>query len=250
MTATALPPLATFLALLPLWAAHVLGPSLRMLDHLPRSRWLSAAGGLSVAYVFVHILPELAAMEAHLTAATPESLPVQELAIYALALAGLTAFYGLERLVLRHRPGPADPDRPQPPPRGVFLIHLGSFGLYNVLVGTLLVHREAPGLASLALYSTAMALHLLVVDRGLAAHHGRLYRRAGRWVLVAALGVGWGLGLAMPVPEAVLAGLFAVLAGATILNVMKEELPENRAARFGPFLAGAAAYAVLLIAAA
>jgi len=32
----------------------------RLLDVVPRSRWLSAAGGVSVAYVFMHLLPELA----------------------------------------------------------------------------------------------------------------------------------------------------------------------------------------------
>ena len=39
---------------------HLFGAKLRFLDETPRSRWLSAAGGVSVAYVFVHVLPELA----------------------------------------------------------------------------------------------------------------------------------------------------------------------------------------------
>ena len=43
------------LAVVHLFAAH-----LRFLRGVPRSRWLSIAGGVSVAYVFVHLLPELA----------------------------------------------------------------------------------------------------------------------------------------------------------------------------------------------
>jgi hypothetical protein len=40
---------------------HAIGGRLRFLDVIPRSTWLSLAGGISVAYVFVHLLPELAA---------------------------------------------------------------------------------------------------------------------------------------------------------------------------------------------
>ena len=39
---------------------HLFSGSIRFLDVLPRSRWLSAADGISVAYVFVHLLPDLA----------------------------------------------------------------------------------------------------------------------------------------------------------------------------------------------
>lgn len=39
---------------------HLFAGKLRFLDGLPRSRWLSLAAGISVAYVFMHIFPELA----------------------------------------------------------------------------------------------------------------------------------------------------------------------------------------------
>ena len=41
-------------------AIHLYSGRMRFLDVLPRSRWLSVAGGISVAYVFVHLLPDLA----------------------------------------------------------------------------------------------------------------------------------------------------------------------------------------------
>ena len=40
--------------------------------------------------------------------------------------------------------------------------------------------------------------------------------------------------------------LFAFLAGGVVLNVLKEELPEDRQSRFLPFLLGAGGYALLL----
>ena len=39
---------------------HVSAGNLRFLAGVPRSRWLSIAGGISVAYVFARLLPELA----------------------------------------------------------------------------------------------------------------------------------------------------------------------------------------------
>jgi len=39
---------------------HLLIGRLAFLRAIPRSRWLSAAGGVAVAYVFLHVLPELA----------------------------------------------------------------------------------------------------------------------------------------------------------------------------------------------
>jgi hypothetical protein len=47
-----------------------------------------------------------------------------------------------------------------------------------------------------------------------------------------------------------LIALTAFVGGSVILNVLKEELPEDRQSRFGAFLVGAAAYSALLLAAA
>ncbi|HEX6615117.1 MAG TPA: hypothetical protein VF046_02345, partial [Gemmatimonadales bacterium] len=47
-------------AVLVLAAVHIITPSLRFIRGIPRSIWLSIFGGVSVAYVFVHLLPELA----------------------------------------------------------------------------------------------------------------------------------------------------------------------------------------------
>ncbi|HET7409500.1 MAG TPA: hypothetical protein VFJ13_04815, partial [Paracoccaceae bacterium] len=44
-------------------AVHAGSPRLVFLDRTPRSVWLSLAGGVAVAYVFVHLLPELARMQ-------------------------------------------------------------------------------------------------------------------------------------------------------------------------------------------
>ncbi len=130
----------------------------------------------------------------------------------------------------------------------MFWIHLGSYAVYNVLIGYLLLHREETDLRGLLIYAAAMGLHFVVNDQGLREHHGAAYDRVGRWLLAGAPILGWLLGLAVEVPPLALAALFAFLAGGVVLNVLKEELPEDRESRFSAFAAGTAAYALLLLA--
>jgi hypothetical protein len=88
----------TFLAALVFAAIHLLGRALAFLRPAPRSVWLSAAGGISIAYVFVHILPELAHhQDVFATHAGRLSLlDTSERDVYFAALVGLATFYGLE----------------------------------------------------------------------------------------------------------------------------------------------------------
>lgn len=231
-------------------AVHLFGARLLSLDVIPRSPWLSMAGGVSVAYVFVHVLPELAAA-AETIDRSGSALAAIEYHVYLVVLTGFVAFYGLERYV-REESGDGDgSERPavdDREPDGVFWLHTASFAAYNALVGYLLVHRDERGVTALALFAVAMALHFVVNDYGLRSHHGRTYHRYGRWVLAAAVLGGFAAGRAGPVSEVLVAILFAFLAGGVVLNVMKEELPSERRSRFWAFAGGVAGYALVLLA--
>lgn len=50
---------ASLVAVLGLALVHLFSSRLRFLDGTPRSIWRSIADGISVAYVFIHILPGL-----------------------------------------------------------------------------------------------------------------------------------------------------------------------------------------------
>lgn len=226
---------------------HVFVGRIRFIGGTPRSRWLSAAGGVSVAYVFLHLLPEVS--EGQKTLAESFS-PVgfAERHVYLIAMLGLVLFYGLERLASTSSDPDADGRRETGTSPGVFALHIGSFGAYNALVGYLLLHREGGGWRSLALFALAMALHFVVNDYGLREHHKRRYDAVGRWVISLAVVAGFVLGLVTTVHEAMIAVLIAFLAGGVVLNVIKEELPRERESRFSAFLAGAVAYSALLLA--
>lgn len=238
----------SFAAALALALAHLFSGMLRFLEGTPRSVWLSMAGGVSVAYVFVHLLPELSEGQEVVTEAIEGGLAFLESHVYLVALAGLAAFYGLERAATSSRGRRRKEVGEDVPSGGVFWLHISSFAVYNVLIGYLLLHRIDEGLQALVLFSVAMLLHFVVNDYGLREHHKGLYRRIGRWVLAAAVALGWGIGVAAEIPEVAVAVLVAFLAGGVIMNVLKEELPEERESRFWAFLAGAVLYAALLLA--
>lgn len=236
---------AAFIAALGLALVHLYAGKLRFLEGTPRSTWLSVAGGVSVAYVFVHLLPEMSEAQETLAEALGSTLGFLENHGYLVALVGLVVFYGLERAAKasrKARGGEAQATSPW-----VFWLHIGSFALYNLLVGYLLVRRPEQGLWELILFFTAMALHFMVNDFGLREHHKAAYTRSGRWLLAAAVLLGWLLALFGEASEAVLALLLAFLAGGVILNVLKEELPAERESRFWPFAFGTAAYTALLL---
>ena len=239
--------LMTALLAVGLALVHLFSGELRFLDVMPRSRWLSAASGISVAYVFVHLLPDLAEEQETIREAVGEGFSFLEYHVYLVALVGLAVFYGLERAANASRRRRRNAGKEDSTEAGVFWLHVASFSAYNSLIGYLLLHQETPGFQSLFLFAFALGLHFVVNDYGLRKDHKGAYDRAGRWILAASVFAGWGIGLFGEISEAALAVLFAFLAGGVVLNVLKEELPEERESNFGAFAVGAALYAAILL---
>lgn len=219
---------------------HLLAGRFRFGDRIPRSRWLSLAGGVSIAYVFVHLLPEIRDAAATLERYGSPTAFAEQYG-YVIALLGFVAFYGLERFARRARTGAGD--RRRDGGAGAFWIHVCSFAVYNGIIGYLLWDRE---LGALVPFVVAMALHFVVTDAGLRDHHGLPYHRRGRWLLAAAILAGSAIGYVFE--GAFLVAVFVpFLSGGIILNVIKEELPSDRRSRFWAFAGGAAGYAALLL---
>ena len=214
-----------------------------------RRRFLSAAAGISVAYVFIDILPELEVQRRVIVkAAEGTQLLFAEQRIYSLALLSFVVIYGLEHMVLVNRErrresvaaGEAD---------ALFWLQLAGYAAYSALIGYLVIERAERGMLPLAAYTFAMAVHFLIVDRSLGEEHGRAYRRRGRGLLAASVLAGWLIGVVAPLSEVAVARLFAVLAGGVVITSLRSELPDDREGRFWPFCLGAVLFAAVLLAA-
>ncbi|SEO70882.1 hypothetical protein SAMN04487948_104291 [Halogranum amylolyticum] len=223
---------------------HLFVPLLRPTALVSTRQWLSFAGGVSAAYVFVHLLPALRAGQRTLADVGPVESFLDHHA-YLVALAGFVVFYGLENLA--QRSSGDDGDGTNTETSGVFQLHVGTFSVYSGLVGYLLVHRIDDGLRSVAVFAVAMALHFFVVDAGFRRHHADAYHRRGRWILALAVLCGWGVAQLFALAEPSLAVLEAFLAGGIVLNVTKEEIPAERQSAFPSFVVGAVCYATLLL---
>jgi len=227
---------------------HLLAPRVRGLPLVPERAIGSFAGGLAVAYVFLHLLPEIAVGNEGVAEAlgeTVEDSPVLELTIFLVALTGFTVFYGLERLADRHSPRDSDAEGSA----GLYRVHLGAFAAYNVLITYTLPLRVRTGVVFSVLFAIAIGLHFVLTDRGLQEHYGRRFAAGGRFVLAGALVLGWVLAALLAPTSAVEVSLMtALIGGTTLLNVFKEELPDPRRSHFGWFLVGLVFYAVLLLA--
>lgn len=219
---------------------HLLSGREEVPDPTRRRTLLSGAGGASVAYIFVLLLPEVSEAALLVGELRGDALLTEQL-VYLGALSGFVAFYGVEVFVA-HRSGESAAEAPL-----VFWSHVGVFGLYSALIGFLLFHQERPGLLNLSFYALAMALHFLVTDYGLRQHHGRAFHDRGRWVLAVATLLGGAVGFWTDIGGIPLAMLFAFVAGALVLNVIKEELPALDESRFAAFLVGVVASSVLLL---
>lgn len=240
--------LASLFAALVLAIAYVAG---RRLDAVGDAsgiwsrRWVSAAAGVSVAYVFVDLLPELAEQnKAIVAAAGGESALFSEQRVYLLALISFVLLYGIQYLVLAaHTRVGTKPERTDD---ALYAVHLGGYALYSALIGYLLIERSVRPLV-LALYTVAMALHFLIVDRALAEEHGAKYAKWGRLILSVSVLAGWVIGELAPLSEVNFARLFALLAGGVVITSLWSELPDQRRGEFVPFCLGALFFALVLL---
>lgn len=210
-------------------------------------RFISAAAGVSVAYVFVDVLPELAEQNRTIVESAGEGrLLFAEQRIYILALLSFVFLYGLDHLVLASRERRRDlletGERD-----GAYWLHVLGFAAYSALIGYLLVERAERGAVALAVYTAAMAIHFLIVNHSLAEEHGQAYRRGGHWLLAAGVIAGWLAGAVAPMSEVTFARMFAVLAGGVVITSLRAELPDEREGKFWPFCLGAIVFAVLLM---
>ncbi len=242
-------PLVSLAAAVLVASPYLVGLPLRMSRTNTRRAFISAAAGISVAYVFVDLLPELAEMQARFVEVTEHlRLPSPEYRVYLAAFLGFSLFHYLEAMAFSSR----DEDHSASFGHGegcrIYRMHVLGFALYAAFVGYLLGSRaEEQGLHFLIFYSLAMALHFLIVDNSLRKEHGAVYDRSGRWVLAAAVLLGWGVGAFLTAPERIVTTLGGFVAGGVVLNSIKDEMPEKGEGKVLPFLLAGLIYAVILI---
>jgi hypothetical protein len=221
------------------WAAHF---SHRFTSRITR-RWQALSAGVAMAYVFVNVMPELEEHRPIVASSVAWTLLDAEKKVYLWALAGFVVFAGLDRLRAVQR---ANGERGGS--TGIaYWGAMAGWGIYTMLIGYLLLHREDHSMLSLWLFVLAMGLHILMMDNALVEKFKGIYEPRGRMLLVSCLLLGWALGSLDALPENFTSRLFAFVAGGVVITSAHEELSFEKEGGFGWFVGGAAAYATLLM---
>lgn len=207
----------------------------------PRSI-ISFGAGMSAAYVFMHLMPELHEARRTFVESVSMTLRYEGMAIYFLSLVGFLVFYGLDHLRARlHETTPEGEIGP------AFRLQIGGFSAYVWLMSYLLVHHLGTSPASTPLYALAMTFHFLALDHTLHHEHAAAYERVGRFVLAGASLLGWGMGLLFALPHHILALLVAFISGAIIMTSTVMELSSTEESRYLPFVGGGIIYGLILL---
>jgi hypothetical protein len=227
-------------AALVLSGVYLLGNTLRERSH---RRWISIAAGVSVATIFLDLLPEISEHQAaFLNPHHAGAALFPEQSIYLSAMLGFVLFYGFQDLLAGSTTKDGEPSRI------FFLLQIAAFALYSGFIAYLLVHNVWNDARSLFLYTLAMAFHLFLVGHSLAHDHPNRYEHYGRWILAVAIMGGWSCGILTSIPEAWLARTTGFVSGGVIMDSLVVELGEGRGGRFIPFAVAAATYSMVLIA--
>lgn len=229
--------LAALAGSLVLASAYALTPGITRLPERFLASLNSFAGGTGLAYVMLYLLFELAkygAPKIHdLLPLGPEPLET----LFILLLGAMAASYLLQ-VHMAQSPSLQDD----------YLGFAVSFLVYNFLAGTGLVEEAHAGLPNLVFYVTALGLHLLFNDiflmhLGPSAHHWRW-----RAALAAMPVIGCALAAGFALPDGVLYGMLALIAGSTVINIVRHELPSPHNFKSVAFVTGVIVYATLIMA--
>jgi hypothetical protein len=224
---------------LALASIYVFGHRLRTKSH--HRRWVSVAAGVSVAWVFVDLLPEISENQAKFSTGPHRGAALfPEQAIYLAAMLGFVLFYALEYFVS----GAAEDGEPG---RVFSSLRIAAFAGYSALIAYLLIHNVWRDATTLLLYTLAMSFHFLLVDHSLFSDRYGAYERHSRWILALAVLVGWFVGILTSIPDQWMARIIGFVSGGVLMNTVVVELPEGRGGRFWPFALAAAAYSAVLL---
>jgi len=223
-------------------SAHWLAGKVATRPDREQVRWASFGGGAGMAYVFVHLLPELASHGQALSQAPGmESFapsPITEALLFLIALAGIMVTYSLDVLATHERKAGSIARS----------LHTLNFAAISYLYAYSLPSLISTGLAYGILFTIAISAHVLLADRTMDARHPAIYRTRMRWVGTAALVLGLlHAALLHPVDDLHLAIATAFLGGGLLMAVFREELPAIDRARLGWFVAGTASMTSLLL---
>lgn len=205
-----------------------------------RRRTTSLCAGIALAYLFLHLLPELSEFQQELIEGlqeTRERLWFRE-HLWVTALVGLLVFQFVDTVA-----------KSQIQSRSrvtAYRLEILIFATYSALIGyaiTTNAELDRP----ILLVTVALAAHFFGTDLDLAERYEERFVRRGSYALAGATLFGMLTALVFELGERALMYGFAFLGGGILINTLRTELPEPENTRAGYLLVGTVLYAALML---
>ena len=209
-------------------AIHLFANRPRILGWIWRGQFLSFASGVSLAYVFVDLLPALEKGEPVLKRSFDQLIPYLELHTYLIALVGILFYYGIQSR--------ASSKKNQ-------WLPLSGYLLFNFFIGASLSDSSNPEIQPLTLFTIAIGLHYFIQDHQAKISKNKLILTS----LILSLFAGYLTGYLARIPDTVTAIGISFVAGGVLLNIFQYELPKKEKGGYFWFVCGAVLYTAILL---
>lgn len=215
------------LSALILASTNFIGILIPLKKYVPRKWWLSFSGGVAVAYVYIHLIPELH----KITDIAGSSIT------FSIALLGTIVYFGAAKFVKKSKNNSSS--------RLAFITQMATLVPYFFILGYFLERLET--LTALGSYTIAIGIHLIGFSYDLKEDHKEKYTHWTAGILAVVLIAGTIASYLYKFDELILNLLLAFLTGGILLNSIKEEIPPENQSRFWAFAAGASIVGILLL---
>jgi len=230
--------------------AHILSNRAKLLDAFESHGWVSFGAGASVAYVFVHIFPEIGVFQQQLTGHNGHNQPVSFInqPLYLAALGGLCFLYLLDTIETDFYDASSKTLERHKYHLPLFSLRAILYALYNIMIAYIITQRPGEGLINITLIASALMLHFMVINVHSHEKYGELFEKYMRWPAVCGLIVGWALGIIISIPDAITVTAFSLIGGMITYIALKKELPQTEHRAPFHFIAGVVIYSLIVLA--
>ncbi len=209
--------------------------------------WVSFSAGSSVAYVFIHVFPEIGVLQHQIS----ETLNQQSShhffnqPLYLTVLVGICLPYLLDTLELRYTEHKNQQHKQIH--KNIFIIRKLLYMLYNLMVAYMIVNRHSEGVLSMKMIVVVLAMHFIVLNANFRETYPELFKKHIRWFAIIGLVLGAVLGKITALPSFTLSYLFALIGGTLTYIALKQELPKTNHRSPFHFLAGVVCFSLLIL---
>ncbi len=236
----------TFILVLILSVSHLMVGKIKIVNRY-QNILISFAGGISISYIFLTILPKLAKSEKLFFSSDDVGFLIfLEHNSYLLALIGLLIFFFSDQLVqylfALHEGGKHSTTY-----KAAVYFHISFLAGYYLLTGFILTELKDVSNCIVIIFAIAMIFHFQSLDLIIYKRFQHKYNRIIKWIFAFSTFIGWLIATILAMDQIILALWTSFFAGILIITTIKEKIPDQkRSSPLLPFLLGVMIYLVVV----